>query len=70
MRFEVLLTEDANRDLEDIYTYVSEHDAPGKAEDLLDRIEEVIKSLSTQPERGAYPKELSALGIRDYRQRF
>ncbi len=70
MRFEVLLTEDANRDLEDIYTYVSEHDAPGKAEDLLDRIEEVLKSLSTQPERGAYPKELSALGIRDYRQRF
>jgi hypothetical protein len=47
MSFEVLLTEDANRDLEDIYTYVAEHDAPGKAEDLLDRIEEVIESLAT-----------------------
>lgn len=70
MRFEVLLTEDANRDLEDIYTYVAEHDAPGRAEDLLKRIEGVIKSLSTQPERGSYPKELSALGIRAYRQRF
>ena len=31
MRFEVLLTEDASRDLEDIYTYVAEHDAPGTA---------------------------------------
>ena len=70
MRFEVLLTEDANRDLEDIYTYVAEHDAPGKAEDLLGRIEGVIESLSTHPERGSHPKEFSELGIRDYRQRF
>ncbi len=70
MRFEVLLTDDANRDLEDIYSYVAEHDAPGKAEDLLDRIEWVIESLSTHPDRGSYPKELSALGIREYRQRF
>lgn len=70
MRFEVLLTEDASSDLEDIYTYIAEHDAPGKAEDLLDRIEEVIESLSTYPDRGSYPKELSALGIRKYRQRF
>jgi len=70
MRFEVPLTEDANRDLEDIYNYVAEHDAPGRADDLLDRIEEVIEGLSKHPERGSFPKELSALGIRDYRQRF
>ena len=70
MRFEVLLTEDANRDLEDIHSYVAEHDAPGKAEDLLDRIADVIESLSKYPHRGSYPKELSTLGIRDYRQRF
>ena len=69
MRFEVLLIEDANRDSEETYTYVAEHDAPGKAEDLLDRIEEVI-NLSTYPDRGSDPKELSALGIRDYRQKF
>jgi len=69
MRFEVLLTEDANRDLENIYNYVAEHDAPGRADDLLDRIEEVIEGLSKHPERGSFPKELSALGIRDYRQR-
>ena len=70
MRFEVLLTADADRDLEDIYSYVAEPDAPGKADDLLDRIEEVIEGLLTHPERGSFPKELSALGIRDYRQRF
>jgi toxin ParE1/3/4 len=68
MRFEVFLTVDASRDLEDIYTYVAEHDAPGKAKDLLDRIEEIIDSLSKNPNRGSYPKELSSLGIREYRQ--
>jgi toxin ParE1/3/4 len=56
MRFEVLLTEDTNRDLEAIYRYVAEHDTPGGADDLLDRIEEVIEGLSTHPERGSFPK--------------
>ena len=70
MRFEVLLTEDANRDLEDIYLYVAEHDAPGKAEALLGHVEDIVEKLSTNPNRGSYPKELSALGIREYRQIF
>jgi toxin ParE1/3/4 len=70
MRFEVLLTEDAERDLQEICTYVAEHDSRGKADALLTRIEEVIETLTTQPNRGAFPRELSALGIHDYRQLF
>ncbi|MEX0801733.1 MAG: type II toxin-antitoxin system RelE/ParE family toxin [Candidatus Binatia bacterium] len=70
MRFEVLLTADANRDLEDIYSYVAENEDARKADDLLDRITAVVKSLSTYPNRGSYPKELAELGILDYRQRF
>jgi toxin ParE1/3/4 len=70
MRVEVFLTGDANRDLEEIHKYVAEHDAPGKAEDLLDKIDAVIKTLSANPNRGSYAKELSALGIREYRQIF
>jgi toxin ParE1/3/4 len=53
MRFEVFLTEDANRDLEDIYAYVADHDAPGKAEAILGRIEEIIERLSANPHRGS-----------------
>ncbi len=34
----------------------------------LDRLLEVIESLAAFPERRAYPKELVALGIREYRQ--
>lgn len=70
MRYEVLLTEDAERDLEELYDYVSEHDAPGEAEALLQRIEQVIGSIAALPERGSYPRELLALRIRDYRQTF
>ena len=70
MRFKVLVTEDALRDLEEIHDYIAEHDAAANASYLLDRIDEVVESLSTFPERGSHPKELLALGIREYRQTF
>jgi toxin ParE1/3/4 len=70
MHYEVLLTEDAYADLAEIHAYVSEHNSLKKADDLLDNIAQVIESLSTFPDRGFYPEELVALGIRDYRQRF
>lgn len=70
MRYEVILTEDANFDLEEIYDYIAEHDTPANAGYVLDNMEEVIKSLSMFPERGSYPKELLDLGIREYRQTF
>ncbi len=37
---------------------------------VLDRIQKVIDTLATFPERGSYPKELLALGIREYRRTF
>jgi len=70
MLFEVLLTADAANDLEELYDYIGIHDSPGKAEQVLAKIEKTFDSLSESPERGAYPKELLALGIRDYREIF
>ena len=67
-KYEVLLTEGAERDLESIYDYIAEFDCKASADYVLDRLLEVVESLSAFPERGAYPKELVALGIRDYRQ--
>ena len=31
MTFQVLLTDDASRDLEELYNYIESHDAPGKS---------------------------------------
>ncbi len=70
MRHEVFLTEGAQRDLEEICEYIAEHDAPAKADHVLDRIEEVLESLASYPDRGSVPRELQSLGIRDYRQVF
>lgn len=70
MRFEVVLTRGAANDLEEIQDYIAEHDAPAKADHLLDRIEKIVESLATFPERGSYPKELLALGIKDFRETF
>lgn len=68
VRYEVLLTEGAEQDLESIYDYIAESDCAASAQYVLDRLTKVAQSLSVFPERGAYPKELIALGIRDYRQ--
>ena len=70
MSFAIYLTADAARDLEEIYDHIALHDAPGKAEHVLKRIENAFKSLADFSERGAYPKELLSLGIRDYREVF
>ena len=70
MPFAVLLTNDAARDLEDLYDYIAVHDAPRKADYVLEQIEKAFSKLSEFPERGTYPKELLALGIREYREIF
>jgi toxin ParE1/3/4 len=70
MPFAVLLTNDAARDLDEIYEYIALHDAPQKADDVLDQIEKAFSGLSESPERGARPNELLSLGIREYREVF
>ena len=70
MSFTVLLTHHAAQDLEDLYDYVAQQDAPGKAEHVLGRIEKAFGSLSESPHRGAYPRELLTTGIREYREVF
>jgi toxin ParE1/3/4 len=66
--FKVLLTEGAEQDLESIYDYIAEYDCVARANHLLDQLMEIVESLSHYPERGSYPKELVALGIKEYRQ--
>lgn len=69
-KFEVLLTEGAEQDLEAIHDYISEFDCVANANHVLDELMGVVESLSKFPERGTYPKELVGLGIKEYRQTF
>ena len=70
MALPVFLTNDAARDLDELYDYITPHDAPQKAEYVLGQIERAFSRLSKLPERGAHPKELLALGIVEYREIF
>ncbi|MDP1680629.1 MAG: type II toxin-antitoxin system RelE/ParE family toxin [Burkholderiales bacterium] len=70
MRYKVLLTAGAESDLEALHAYIAAHDAPSRADYVLDKLMEVAEGLATFPERGSYPPELLALGIREYRQSF
>ena len=68
MSYQVFLTDDAVYDLEDLYDYIEFHDVSEKADYVLDKIEETFLSLADNPERGAYPNELLAVGLREYRE--
>jgi toxin ParE1/3/4 len=70
MRFEVFVTEGAERDLEAIHGYILGGGSREESDHVLDRLMAAAESLATMPERGSHPRELLALGILDYRQVF
>ena len=55
MRFEVVISADAERDIADIVGYIA-------------AIERACSGLAGFPHRGNFPKELVSLGIREYRE--
>jgi toxin ParE1/3/4 len=70
MPYEVSLTKDAERDREEIYFYIAEHDSRGSADYVLDRLVQATDALRTSADRGPYVNELRSLGIAEYRQIF
>ena len=67
-RYAVELTDGAEHDLDEIVAFVATNDSPGKAHALLERLLATAETLATAPQRGSVPRELQALGIREYRQ--
>jgi toxin ParE1/3/4 len=70
MPYEVLVTADAEIDLEELYDHIAHSDSLKTAEHVLDRLEEIASTLAAEPLRGSRPKELRALGFGEYRQVF
>jgi toxin ParE1/3/4 len=68
MSYEVSLTKDAERDLEEIYCYIAEHDSQASADHVLERLVHATDALRTFPDRGSYVDELRSVGISEYRQ--
>ncbi len=70
MPFAVQVTDDADCNLEEIFDHLPCQDAPGRAERVLERIEQAFHALSAFSERGSHPRELLEFGIREYREVF
>ena len=70
MGYHVELTAAAEWDLDEIVAFIAEHDLPERAIHVLGAIETTINALATEPNRGTYPRELAALGMRDFREVF
>jgi toxin ParE1/3/4 len=66
--YEVRLTLGAEKDLQALYDYLFDHRSPDHADALLGALFEAIDTLERFPDRGVVPKELAAVGIREYRQ--
>jgi toxin ParE1/3/4 len=69
-QYEVLLTEEVDADLIDLFQYIVRKDSVVNAHHVLAELETVILSLKQQPERGHYPPELLEHGIRNFREVF
>lgn len=68
MPFSVFSSFAAARDLEEIIHSLAGHDTPEKAEHVLPLMEKAFNRLLDSPTRGARPKELLPLGIREFRE--
>jgi len=66
--FDVELTQGAEDDLEAIHSWLTDHRSPEEADALLDAFLDRVGTLEQFPLRGSVPKELDALGIREFRQ--
>jgi toxin ParE1/3/4 len=68
VRFAVLFSAAAEHDLADIYRYIVENDSVESADRVLAGLEAACSRLASFPNSGNVPKELSLLGIADYRE--
>jgi toxin ParE1/3/4 len=67
-RYKVRLTEDAAGDLEELGSFLLHREGPLRANEILDRLEDLIEALGRLPTRGKVPPELARLGIAEFRQ--
>lgn len=68
MKYEVLITPGAERDLAELVNFLAAREGRDLAQRILEALLDTAAQLARFPERGAYPSELLALGIHDFRQ--
>ena len=67
-KFEVRLTIDAERDLEEIVEFIEDNDSAARANEAFSALGNVIRRLDSTPRRGRIVPELRDVGVSDYRE--
>lgn len=66
MTYSVLIVDEAQTDLLEIYKYILTHDSATHADHLFEKIESLCNSLDHSPQRGHVPPELSRINVTNY----
>lgn len=67
-RYSVVVDPGAEQDLDDIASYIADHDSVPRAIAVAEKIRQSIYRLATLPHRAPHPKELLEVGNRDFRE--
>jgi toxin ParE1/3/4 len=68
VRFQVVLIQDAEGDILEIYEYILAHDSRESAEYVFEKLEETCLSLEQLPDRGHVPPELLRINVTAFRE--
>jgi toxin ParE1/3/4 len=66
--YQVLLVVEAEEDILDIYKYILRADGRGRADHVLQKLQEICQRLAQMPYRGHNPPELERIGVYGYRE--
>lgn len=66
MKYRLLITEEAEKDIVDIWSYIMLNDCIGNADYVLAGLEETIGSLEKIPQKGHVPPELERISVFNY----
>ncbi|HDR04305.1 MAG TPA: type II toxin-antitoxin system RelE/ParE family toxin [Candidatus Marinimicrobia bacterium] len=64
--YQIFLSPEAENDLIHLHRYLSERESAEKADQLLDELEEQIRSLENLATRGHFPPELKRVNVLNY----
>ena len=68
MKYEVLITQDAENDIFAIYDYIFRSDGENKASYVFQKLKETCLSLISFPDRGRIPPELERINVFNYKE--
>lgn len=63
MKSRIIILQDAEDDIFEVYKYILENDSKQSAVYVYDQLREKINTLEEYPERGHYPPELERIGV-------